>query len=112
MSLENHLAGLLEQPLSMLLAVDADDVGDGPGCILSDLQEFKESQGQPEDPQELLGRFNFPQPAVGPTQTLLDIPIRHFTGPADMEIIQRAVRAQRRVGRAIVARPGISAVPL
>ncbi len=59
--MENHLAGLLEQPLSMLLAVDADHVGDGPGCILSDLQEFKESQGQPEDPQELLGRFNFPR---------------------------------------------------
>ncbi len=67
MSLENHLAGLLKQPLSMLLAVDADDSGHGLIRILSDLQEFKESQGQPEDPQELLGRFNFPQPAVGPT---------------------------------------------
>ncbi len=110
--LENHLAGLLEQPLSMLLPMNADDIGDGLGGMLGGLQEFKESQGQPEDHEKLLGGFYPPQAAVGPAEPLFDVPVRNLAGPADMEVIQRAVRAQRRVGRAVVARPGVSAVPL
>lgn len=63
---DDHLASLPEQAFSMGLAMNADDVSQTGREMLSGLQEFEESQSQPENYQELLGGFNLPQPAVGP----------------------------------------------